>query len=275
MNHTVFKQRYKLANLPILSILLGLMTVSGCNSTNTPSASSLSATQDKSGTDRSVGQSQITNSSSLSATQDKSGTDRWVGQWHITEPSSGQILKFMFTPEGKLFYLSPETSSSPIAYEIRVQKISDATTLPPNTQIVGIQETFNNQATRAKQSEGKTYIGAMNRAQQAYYLENNKFGTTIAQLGIGIKPETESFNYQILPQGNGTQNVMNTAKAKLPKLHSYTGAVFVIENNGENITRAAICETDKPSSTPPAMPTPPKNASEQIQCPAGSHSLEK
>ncbi|MBD2001814.1 MULTISPECIES: type IV pilin-like G/H family protein [Cyanophyceae] len=252
MNHTVFKQRYKLANLPILSILLGLMAVSGCNSTNTLSASS------------------------LSATQDKSGTDRWVGQWQVNNPSSSQAVKFVLTPEGKLFVLSPETSSeSSVAYEIPVQKLSDSPTLPPNTKIVDIQEAFNNQATKAKQSEGKTYIGAMNRAQQAYYLENNKFGTTIAQLGIGIKPETESYNYQIVPQGNGTQNVMNTAKAKRPELYSYTGAVFVIENNGENITRAAICETDKPSSTPPAMPRPPKDTSGEIQCPAGSHLLQR
>ncbi|MBD1924700.1 type IV pilin-like G/H family protein [Trichocoleus sp. FACHB-90] len=217
-----------------------------------------------------MGQSQITDSSP-SATQDKSGADRWVGQWQITEPSSGQILKFVLTPEGKLLYLSPETSSGPIAYEIPVQKISDATTLPPNTQIVGFEQAL----VKGPQSEAKTYLGAMNRAQQAYYLENGKFGTTLEQLGVGIQSETENYLYKILPQSN--QSVIQTAQAKNPrlKLRSYTGAVFVTKINDENITRAAICETDEPSSTLPAMPTPPKNASEQIQCPAGSHSLGK
>ncbi|MBD2541721.1 type IV pilin-like G/H family protein [Coleofasciculus sp. FACHB-SPT36] len=248
MNITVFKQRSQHPGFRMLSGLLGLLAVYGCSSTNT-----------------------LSDSSSPSAANANSGTDQWVGQWQVNNPSSSQAVKFVLTPEGKLFLLPPETSSeSPVAYEIPVQKLSDSPDLPPNTKIVDIQEAFNNQATKAKQSEGKMYIGAMNRSQQAYYLENNKFGTTIEQLGIGIKPETESYNYQIVPQGNGTQRVMHTAKAKRPELNSYTGAVFVVTNNGENITRAAICETDKPSSTPPAMPTPPKNISEQIQCPAGS-----
>ncbi|MGB5916292.1 MAG: type IV pilin-like G/H family protein, partial [Phormidesmis sp.] len=34
---------------------------------------------------------------------------------------------------------------------------------------------FLNQANKAKQSEAKTYTGSMNRAQQAYYLENSEF----------------------------------------------------------------------------------------------------
>ncbi|MBD2744902.1 type IV pilin-like G/H family protein [Coleofasciculus sp. FACHB-1120] len=251
MNTTVFKQRSLHPGFQMLSGLLGLLAIYGCNSTNTPSVSS-----------------------SPSPAKDNSGADRWVGQWQVNNPSSSQALKFVLTPEGKLFLLPPETSSeSSVAYEIPVQKLSDSPTLPPNTKIVDIQEAFNNQATKAKQSEGKTYIGAMNRAQQAYYLENNKFGTTIEQLGVGIKLETESYNYKIVPQGNGTQSVMHTAKAKRPELNSYTGAVFVVTNNGENITRTAICETDKPSSTAPAMPTPPKDISGQIQCPAGSHLL--
>ena len=238
----------------MVSGLLGLLTIYGCNSTNTPS-----------------------DSFSPSAAKDNSGIDRWVGQWQVNNPSSSQAVKFVLTPEGKLFLLPPETSSeSSVAYEIPVQKLSVLPALPPNIKIVDIKEAFNNQATKAKQPEGKTYIGAMNRAQQAYYLENNKFSPTIEPLGIGIKPETESYNYQIVPQGNRTQSVMHTAKAKRPELNSYTGAVFAVTNNGENITRTAICETDKPSSTPPAMPTPPKNIiSGQIQCPAGSHLLER
>ncbi|MGB7084463.1 MAG: type IV pilin-like G/H family protein, partial [Phormidesmis sp.] len=45
---------------------------------------------------------------------------------------------------------------------------------------------FLNQANKAKQSEAKTYVGSMNRAQQAYYLERGAFTGTITDLGLGI-----------------------------------------------------------------------------------------
>jgi hypothetical protein len=72
----------------MLSGLLGLLAIYGCNSTNTPS-----------------------DSSSPSAANANSGTDRWVGQWQVNNPSSSQAVKFVLTPEGKLFLLPPETSS--------------------------------------------------------------------------------------------------------------------------------------------------------------------
>ena len=115
----------------------------------------------------------------------------------------------------------------------------------------------------------------MNRAQQAFYLENEKFGTTIEELGIGIEPEDENYRYQVVPQGDQAQSVMMTAQAKRPELRSYTGAVFVLKGGDEGVTFAWICETDAPSATPPAMPGAPSNTQDRlmIQCPPGSHPL--
>lgn len=149
------------------------------------------------------------------------------------------------------------------------QKVSDATTLPANVQVIDLQTGIN----QAKQAEGKQYIGAMNRAQQAYYLENNKFAQEINDLGIVIKTETKNYQYRIVSQGNSTQSVVMTAQAKNPELKSYTGVVFVVKENNEDLTIAAICETKTPSSTPPAMPMPPSNFKTGIQCPDGSHRL--
>ncbi len=67
---------------------------------------------------------------------------------------------------------------------------------------------------------------------------------------------------------------MMTAQAKRPELKSYTGAVVVVKQNGEDLTVAGICETDEPSSTPPAMPTHQKDTGE-FSCPAGSHLFGK
>ena len=67
---------------------------------------------------------------------------------------------------------------------------------------------------------------------------------------------------------------MITAVAKDAQLPSYTGAVFVTQVNGKMTPVAQICETAQPSTSPPAMPTAPTGSSSEIQCPAGSRSLQ-
>jgi type II secretory pathway pseudopilin PulG len=208
---------------------------------------------------------------SPSSAQEKPAGFQWTGTWQLSDPSSTQKATFVLTPEGKLYVLPENTGNPPVAYEIPVTKLSDSTKLPPNTQIFSMEQAVQGQAIRARQSEGKQYTASMNRAQQAYHLEYNKFATTIEQLQIGIKPETENYRYRIIPQGNSTQRVMITAQAKRPDIRSYTGAVFVVKSEGGDVTRAVVCETDQPSTTPPAIPEPPKTSNGDIQCPAGSH----
>ncbi|MBD2424947.1 type IV pilin-like G/H family protein [Phormidium sp. FACHB-1136] len=54
---------------------------------------------------------------------------------------------------------------------------------------------FLNQANRARQSEATTYVGSLNRGQQAYRLENPAFAPKIAQLGLGIQTTTKFYTY--------------------------------------------------------------------------------
>ncbi len=57
---------------------------------------------------------------------------------------------------------------------------------------------FSNQANKAKQSEAKQYISAMNKAQQAYYTEHSRFITDVneaAHLGTGISTTTQDYTY--------------------------------------------------------------------------------
>jgi type IV pilus assembly protein PilA len=56
---------------------------------------------------------------------------------------------------------------------------------------------FLNQANKAKQSEAKTYIGSINRAQQANFLEQNEYTNDITDLGLGIRSITENYQYVI------------------------------------------------------------------------------
>lgn len=192
----------------------------------------------------------------------------------LPEGNQTVMTIFDFTPDNQLrLQLAGTEPGQPrpkafAANALLLHKVSDTTTLPENTQSNNLTEAVK----RAQQAEGKQNTGAMSRAQQAYYLENEKFTTKIEELGIGIKSETENYSYKILPQGNQRQSVMMTAQAKRPGLRSYTGAVFVVKSNDERLTVAQLCETDEPSMTPPAMPATPRTVSAEIQCATGSHS---
>ena len=153
---------------------------------------------------------------------------------------------------------------------IYLQKVANTTALPRNTQIIDVAA----RQRQARETEGQQYIRSMNRGQQAFYAENGKFATAIDELGLGIRPETENYSYQILPQSGSIPSAMMTAKAKSPELKSYTGAVFYINVDGEFTMVSVVCGTDRPSTTPPAMPIAPKNAEEEIKCPAGSTAAE-
>ena len=66
---------------------------------------------------------------------------------------------------------------------------------------------FLNQANKARQSEAQTYAGSVNRAQQAFYLENAEFSgpdgadvdsdAALGRLGLGISASTDNYLYEI------------------------------------------------------------------------------
>lgn len=182
---------------------------------------------------------------------------------------------FELTPAGKLRLeldgVSPEEgrptkfSSTPALFE----KVSDATTVPKDVPVV----TLETQDASNKQSVVKQYLTILSQAQQAYYQNNGKFAADIDELKIVTNLETEYYRYEIVPQKDSTQSVMITAIAKNAELPSYTSAVFATQVDGKTATTAQICETDKPSTSPPAMPTPPAANSLQVQCPVGSRPL--
>jgi len=103
---------------------------------------------------------------------------------------------------------------------------------------------FLNQANKAKQSEAKQNVGSMNRAQQAYYLENSEFGSTVQLLGLGIQTQTVNYSYGV-ELGNASSAV-NIYGASLKKpLRHYQGRVWlgtVIETS-EATTLAMLCES--------------------------------
>lgn len=102
-------------------------------------------------------------------------------------------------------------------------------------------------AERSARSEGRTYIGSMNRAQQAYYLEEESFSTEIPFLGLGIQAETNHYRYGIVDDESTllARRVVQYALSKGEISPSYLGVVFVEFNaNAEAVrTYSTLCES--------------------------------
>jgi hypothetical protein len=191
----------------------------------------------------------------------------------VLSESEGERVRtiFEFTADGqlRLELANSNPDNRPSTFTsggVLFTKISNTENLPPNTEVIDVI----GQVNKARQVEARNNVGAMYRAQQAHYIEYDKFATNIQQLGTGIQPETDYYRYLVNPVGNSTQSVMMSAQAKRSGLKSYTGAVFAIQVNGETRTIAGICETNEPSMSPPGMPTFSRG---EIQCPAGSRRL--
>jgi type IV pilus assembly protein PilA len=108
---------------------------------------------------------------------------------------------------------------------------------------------FLDQASKAKQSEAKTYIGSINRAQQAYHMENQVFAddANANLLGLGISQQTNSYLYTIHGGGaNGAaQHAASALAGATAAVKGYVGAVKVSELNNQATTLVILCEAIK------------------------------
>jgi type IV pilus assembly protein PilA len=130
---------------------------------------------------------------------------------------------------------------------------------------------FLSQANKAKQSEAKTYVGAMNKGQQAYYTENSKFqASDISALGIGINPNTVNYTYTTVGTNGttfATTNAVNKAQSTNISLKGYAGKVGLFESGttSEVTSVAVLCEVKKAGTGAPADPTDGKTCDSATQ----------
>ncbi len=97
---------------------------------------------------------------------------------------------------------------------------------------------FLNQANKARQSEAQTYVGSINRGQQAYFLEKGVFGN-LSNLELGI---SNSKNYTYDSAGSGTTQAITTAKPT-SVLKGYAGRVWTATGaDNTATTKAIVCE---------------------------------
>ena len=106
--------------------------------------------------------------------------------------------------------------------------------------------TFLNQANKAKLSEAKAYLGAINRGQQAYYLEKWEFAdnANFSQLAVGIQTQTRNYQYVLVGGGANSSNVTNQARPMEPSTKAAIGGVFIgsVTGTGEVTAAAIVCQ---------------------------------
>ncbi len=108
------------------------------------------------------------------------------------------------------------------------------------------------QTNKAKQVEARNNTGAMNRAQQAVYLEKQAFASQLSDLGISVK-NSENYSYSITGGGNNGTDVRNIANIiGTNNLKGYQGYVYTTVNNvagvNEALTSAILCEAKNPNN---------------------------
>jgi len=111
---------------------------------------------------------------------------------------------------------------------------------------------FLNQANKAKQSEAKTYVGTLNRTQQAYFLEKSEFAADLSKMADPVPATTTNYLYA---SGKSGVSALSTGTATKDALRSYGGTVFVATNatTSETSTLAIAYESDAPSKTAPGV----------------------
>lgn len=141
-----------------------------------------------------------------------------------------------------------------VTYCLRLQKISRSSEgftlieLLVVITIVGILSavaipSFIGQAAKARQSEAKMTLSAIARSQQAYYLENQSFATSLDQLGLGLKQKTSNYAFTLEKLEQGTVAIATPVNpnGNIKAYASGVGLVYVAGSN-EKATTYILCE---------------------------------
>ena len=116
---------------------------------------------------------------------------------------------------------------------------------------------FLNQAKKARQSEAKTYVGSLNRGQQAFYTENDAFTSSVDAMGVGITTQTANYVYIAATNVSTGTNLFAANYSSSANggsgLKNYGGVVSLktAGANSEVTSQAFMCETanvDSPGS---------------------------
>lgn len=110
---------------------------------------------------------------------------------------------------------------------------------------------FLNQAAKARGAEAKSNVGAMNRAQQAYFLEQQTFSTSVDALGLSFPTTTDNFSYSAAAGTNIATEVVNYGTSLKDDIKSYGGMTKYTAGS----TSTILCEAASAGQNNPVAPT--------------------
>lgn len=106
-----------------------------------------------------------------------------------------------------------------------------------------------NQARRAREASARNNLGAVNRSQQVYRLENSSFSNNMANLTIDIPSATNGYNYSF---GATNSNLAEfSANPSNNELQAFTGCVTAV-SNGTSLVTSTRVEAATPGSVAPS-----------------------
>ncbi|NES23174.1 MAG: protein kinase [Symploca sp. SIO3E6] len=111
---------------------------------------------------------------------------------------------------------------------------------------------------RSINTEPAFYVNSMNRAQQAYFVEESTFADSLEDLELELVTDTMTYHYST----SATESVVfNYGVSQQNTLKSYIGGVFVIPatefggSEDELTTIAILCQANYPGNVQPQKPT--------------------
>lgn len=116
---------------------------------------------------------------------------------------------------------------------------------------------------------GSAYIGYLNRAQQAYILENLQFAAQIEDLGFNLSAGTPYHTFKIvLEERTEGLQVVHLALPKYDGIPTYMGITMAIETEEDLWTTTAIlCRSMEPMNSGIAIPTRIAVTDPPAECP--------
>jgi len=131
--------------------------------------------------------------------------------------------------------------------------------------------TLLSRANAARQAEAKTFMGQLNRAQQAFYAEHHAFAADFETLAM--QPgQSLYYNYAMAVNQSGPDYVTHYATPKMAQVRAYSGMAGVVYNQTGDVVslQTIVCEAqDTAQTTAPA----PQYHDRTLTCVAGTRPL--
>jgi len=112
--------------------------------------------------------------------------------------------------------------------------------------------------------EGKNAVGAINRSQQAYHFENNKFGSSFEDLGLTDYINQTDYYDVSMEHNSGVAYALATpTNPKKDDTRPYSGAI-IVDEEGVNY-QSIVCQANEVTTKP--MPIKPIFDGSSLNCP--------